>query len=198
MGYDAFVRCNCYRDGKSTRPPVSPRKWHLDTTDGYIQEDADLTDREQSLLRDWELHGCEHVYQRYADERVGNIWAVGEARYLIQTYFTEDEIPVLYDMLPHCNEAHVRKRGGGGDGVIANLGVPLLHLFHRDSRQLAPFNKNTTCDTLKTIHKDHKNPDFNWMLDFSLSVQPTQHGTLAARLGRPPLWTFEQTAAEQP
>ena len=74
MGYDAFVCCNCWREGKTTKPPVPLDDLYIDS-DGWLTahslDGAQDWDRYYEL-EDWKDSGCEHEGMGY-DFHLGNI-----------------------------------------------------------------------------------------------------------------------------
>ncbi len=73
MGLDAAVGCNCYRDGKTSEPPV-PRSYiergddhRFSLKDGYFGEYFDE-------FWNWAVSCCPHPQMDFASERIAN-WA---------------------------------------------------------------------------------------------------------------------------
>lgn len=74
MGLDATVSCNCFREGRTTEPPI-PRDWL------YLDEEGDWSCRPEheaeycwSELYEWKQRCCEHEGMDYASEHISN-WA---------------------------------------------------------------------------------------------------------------------------
>jgi hypothetical protein len=77
MGLDAYVACNCYRDGKTPRPPFAD-KIMLDENGelGFISP-ADVGPKEWQALAEWKRGACAHRDMWFASERIGTWGSVG-------------------------------------------------------------------------------------------------------------------------
>jgi hypothetical protein len=72
MGMDAYVRCNCWEQGKCSPPPVPV------VANGSFMNPVhrdDLSDEENDelaeLVIDWQETACEHLMMDYAHEHIG-------------------------------------------------------------------------------------------------------------------------------
>lgn len=107
MGYDAFVPCNCWRDGRAASPPC-PVVW--DEADGmYVPEPALDTDEAFWQVAAWQRTACLHRNMKVADEHLGNLSALSELRAAIATIGRE-RLPTLARILPTFNGGHVPVR----------------------------------------------------------------------------------------
>jgi len=74
MGLDATVSCNCFKEGRTTLPPI-PRDWLCFDEEGYLscrpEHEAEYSWPE---LYRWQQKCCEHDGMDYARERIAN-WA---------------------------------------------------------------------------------------------------------------------------
>jgi len=91
MGYDAYVRCNCYKEGKINKPYFS--EYLIEDIEGYelllpdnIKNDENLSEKIYRDFSDWEYKGCEHEYMEYYNCRISNAggmgWLVGAIEYI--------------------------------------------------------------------------------------------------------------------
>ncbi|MEK4512059.1 MULTISPECIES: hypothetical protein [Paenibacillus] len=71
MGLDAYVNCNCVKEGKVKPPPfdISLLEW----TDEGIDLSDSADDGTYHLFLKWREHACEHENFRYYYNRVANI-----------------------------------------------------------------------------------------------------------------------------
>lgn len=106
MGYDAYVRCNCYKKGK-TKPfkymeyvKDYPDYLELELPD-EIEKDSELVEKiEQEFL---DYFGCEHENMKIVSERIANISGMGALRFAIKCCGGEKEFPTLATQLPESN-----------------------------------------------------------------------------------------------
>ncbi len=123
MGLDASVKCDCFRSGLTTEPPV-PRDWlHVDE-EGYLnlkpEHDSDEAFAE---VYDWMQGCCGDPDLRYASEHIAN-WS---GYRLFQQSLAEagwDKFPVLRGELPDAN-------GGRTEAPESALALGELTLFRR-------------------------------------------------------------------
>lgn len=123
MGLDATVMCNCYRDGRTSEPPV-PRDWLEIDAEGYLNLKTEHDSDERFIeVHHWMETCCAHPGMRAAWERISN-WsgyrlfqeAIGKIGW--------DRFPVLERELPRAN-------GGltASSASVAALGE--IELFRR-------------------------------------------------------------------
>jgi hypothetical protein len=70
MGLDAYVQCNCFRDGKAKNPPFDPKLLTFKNNILDISEDVD-DDTYYSYIN-WIKDACEHTNFEIIQERVSN------------------------------------------------------------------------------------------------------------------------------
>ncbi|MBR0237575.1 MAG: hypothetical protein IJQ39_05765 [Thermoguttaceae bacterium] len=117
MGLDAYVPCNCYREGKTKTPPPIQEELYMDE-DGFLRPVRyrgipydELKDDEEFQkiyddLYDWQTNACEHKDGEYASERVGN-WSTARYFTWVVRQFPEGSFPLLIDLLPGSNGGSV-------------------------------------------------------------------------------------------
>ncbi len=114
MGYNAFVPCNCYRQGLATSPP-HPELVAIDE-DGsvYIDFPAGLWEQNQALylqmdqaFDDWRDHACTHPGMEAADERLANMSGMAAFRRIVAERGANGRFPVLAAHLPQANCGHL-------------------------------------------------------------------------------------------
>lgn len=121
MGLDASVRCHCWRDGKTTRPPF-PREWcEIDADDELsLQSEYDSDERWMTLHR-WRQDCCPHPGMRLVQERIGNVAGMGQLRAALRDAGSE-RFAVLLREIPRAN-------GGRTDAATAALALAELDRF---------------------------------------------------------------------
>lgn len=117
MGLDAYVPCNCYREGKTKTPPPTQEELCIDE-DGFLRPVRyrdipydEIKDDEEfrkiyDELDDWKWNACEHKYGNYIDERVGN-WSTARYFTWVVRQFPEGSFPLLIDLIPAANGGSV-------------------------------------------------------------------------------------------
>lgn len=92
MGLDAFVTCNCWRDGKSKPPPVPRERIRLDA-DGWLELDMpEPIDPElQQAFDEWsdDPAACSHSDMDAAFERISNYGGFRHFEYALHTLGAE-------------------------------------------------------------------------------------------------------------
>lgn len=110
MGYDAFVPCNCYKNGKTVPPPFE--EYVVIDEDGLIEmvlpdglRDAgwDICSKYYLPFDRWMMDACEHEDMRYLFERIANISGMSKFRNLLEERGGEPLFPVLSKYLPRSN-----------------------------------------------------------------------------------------------
>jgi len=108
MGYDAFVRCNCYKEGKIKKPYFS--EYLIETIDGFelnlpknILDDKYLSEKIENDFFDWEYNGCEHEDMEYINCRISNAGGMGYLIGAIEYINKFEKIPLLMDYVKNCN-----------------------------------------------------------------------------------------------
>lgn len=104
MGLDAYVPCNCYKDGK-TKPPPFPEDYIFFEEETGMPELAQpyFEDGEKwNAFMDWRITACEHEDMEIATERIAN-W--GGLRYFQQALARVgwEYFPTLHAEIPDYN-----------------------------------------------------------------------------------------------
>lgn len=114
MGYDAFVKCNCYKEGKTTKPPFEEYtsfdfEFGIDINppDEIYKNDEKKYYEILSDFDNWKDTACEHENMDYLSLRVGNISAMSAFRNMIKQLNTNDRLPILSNQLPTSNDGHL-------------------------------------------------------------------------------------------
>lgn len=76
MGLDAFVYCNCLKEGK-TKPYTLPFGWRFNAETGYFEPDINTDDDDEfdakwQDLQDWAGDACEHGDLIHTFDRIAN------------------------------------------------------------------------------------------------------------------------------
>lgn len=131
MGLDAFVRCNCWDEGRTTPPPVPPEdiilcegRWEL--VPAY--DDRWWGDPDVVAFQQWRGSDgvCRHGRLEAAREWVSNWSGVGELRRAFASVGAE-LIPTLVDLLPTPN-------GGEVDAERSQRALDELPIFRERCR----------------------------------------------------------------
>ena len=137
MGLDAFVRCNCFEEGKCTPPP----KPFL-SSDVYRDEEGYLCSRMLDGLRKkydrrqfearfldldrtfetWTDNSCEHEYGEYCSEWISNWAGVSEFQCLVGEINELTPLPLLSKIMPDGN-------GGSYPARLAHATLKELNTF---------------------------------------------------------------------
>ncbi|MCU0514274.1 MAG: hypothetical protein MUE40_17095 [Anaerolineae bacterium] len=75
MGLDAFVRCNCYRDGQAQPFPLPHLEAHIVVNDdGFLALNVPEDDHPEALRQfdEWKSHACPHEGMMVVFERISN------------------------------------------------------------------------------------------------------------------------------
>ena len=122
MGLDAFVRCNCWRDGKTKPVPVPLELMKIDE-EGYFDLTLPYEGNEETyaLFDGWCENGCGHEGMQIIHERVCN-W--GGKRFFLEALERAgiENFPVLWNEFPQSN-------GGQLSVENARLGLQELHFL---------------------------------------------------------------------
>lgn len=107
MGLDAYVKCNCFKNGLAAKLPFAEELLTCDA-DGYfdvkrLPEVSDVEYHElERRLHEWERNACPHYKMYYCSEWVGNWWGVRAFQQAMGQIGAE-HFPVLYNALPDGN-----------------------------------------------------------------------------------------------
>ncbi len=105
MGYDAYVRCNCYKEGKTVPPPYEE----------HVKEDLEFYyldlywkthKKENEAFSNWIQNACPHEDMEICSERLANISGMSQFRSLIKDR-GEKNYPTLKEHLPQSNGGHL-------------------------------------------------------------------------------------------
>lgn len=105
MGLDAFVYCNCFKEGKTTEPPLDKSLIVIDEEGFYnlnIPESEETFPLYQDLT-EWMKICCKHKDMLYAYERVGS-WSMVAFFKGILINIGEKHLPILLNSTPTGNE----------------------------------------------------------------------------------------------
>lgn len=100
MGYDAYVNCNCYKEGK-TADFLYEEYLQIDE-DGVYPVDGSNDEVYKEFYK-WKKTACIHPDMEMADEHLANAWGMGEFKLLIEKLGGKDIFPILSQYLPVCN-----------------------------------------------------------------------------------------------
>ncbi|MFB0563896.1 MAG: hypothetical protein ACETWM_22075 [Candidatus Lokiarchaeia archaeon] len=104
MGLDAYVPCNCYKEGKTKPTPFPEEYIFIDEETGMPELIPKYKDDEEkwNTLMDWRLTACDHEDMEIASERISN-W--GGLRYFQQALARMgwEHFPTLRDEIPDYN-----------------------------------------------------------------------------------------------
>lgn len=108
MGYDAYVRCNCFKEGK-TKPfkyikyvKDYPEYLELELPE-EIKKNAELAEKIEDDFYNWQYSACEHKDMEVISERIANASGMGALRFAIESCGGEKEFPTLATQLPEYN-----------------------------------------------------------------------------------------------
>lgn len=107
MGYNAFVKCNCYRDGKlSSNPPFD--KYIKENEEGiWLDLDWETNQEKHEEFERWKYSKpCEHPNMEVCSERLANISGMAAFRTIIYELGTH-KYPILSQYLPEVNGGHL-------------------------------------------------------------------------------------------
>lgn len=111
MGYDAHVRCNCFKKGKVK--PFKYIQYVVDATEGYELnlpqsiQGTPLQDTIESEFDDWKNFSCEHDYQEYYTTRICNVSGMSHFGSTLELLNGKETLPTLYECLPESNDGFV-------------------------------------------------------------------------------------------
>lgn len=108
MGYDAFVICNCFKEGKTKEPPYKDFM-KFDVEGIYLDLDLNYEQDEHLYLKkhqefdDWKRTACPHKDMRFASEHLANISGMADFDNMLQEFGGEKRFPTLVKYLPVSN-----------------------------------------------------------------------------------------------
>ena len=77
MGLDAYVACNCYREGKASRPSFADRLMIDEFGEVALAATANIDRIDRQQLDAWKENACPHSYMWCVNERIGSWGGVG-------------------------------------------------------------------------------------------------------------------------
>lgn len=113
MGYDAFVRCNCYELEKTKPFKFSqflksyPESIELELPEKLPKDISEPKDQIRSMYNEWLYDACEHEDMEYYSERIANISGMGWLRSCITWLGGKQEFPALGTQLPESNDGYM-------------------------------------------------------------------------------------------
>ncbi|WP_459210989.1 hypothetical protein [Aquimarina rhabdastrellae] len=154
MGYDAYVRCNCYKEGKATNPPCSTDLIKDDDLE-FLYIDVNYGDDPEMVtaFENWTSNGaCEHQDMEICSERLANISGMAAFRTIISELGFE-KYPILSEHLPESNGGHLPVE-------YANLmEQELENLKQEDSNErLVVLNEVTTNQRIQSTNSNYEKP----------------------------------------
>ena len=109
MGYDAYVRCNCFEKGK-VKPfrylkyvKACPEWLELELPE-EIKNQKKLSDEIENDFYDWCNTACEHEYMEYYSERLCNISGMAWLKSCLDWLNVNNEFSTLRNQLPESND----------------------------------------------------------------------------------------------
>lgn len=118
MGYDAFVLCNCYKEGKTSDPPYPDFIRISDEGIDLDLQNVDTFDSEEKLniyieFDQWKATGCSHENMRYANESIANSSGMVDFITALEEQNGEMKFPVLMKCLESRNERSISSEMSG-------------------------------------------------------------------------------------
>jgi len=111
MGYSAHVACNCYKEGKTTKPPYEEYMvWDEEEGTYYLEIPHVIWRRDEKKyyqmmdeFDEWKLTACAHKDLLLCDEFLTNSLGMGDFRFIIKDLGGQKKFPVLTKFLPQYN-----------------------------------------------------------------------------------------------
>lgn len=109
MGYNAYVICNCYKEGKTVEPPY--KEYVASDEDGIFihvpeeirKEDKDKYYSIKAAFDEWKETACEHEDMDLVWIQIANSAGMERFRYILEKLGGESRFPVLLEYLPTFN-----------------------------------------------------------------------------------------------
>jgi hypothetical protein len=102
MGLDATVSCNCFKEGRTTQPPIPPDWLYLDDEGYWSCRPEHEAEYSWPEFYRWKQTCCEHEGMNYARERISN-WAGYRLFQEALEKIGWDNFPILRSELPSVN-----------------------------------------------------------------------------------------------
>lgn len=113
MGYDAYVRCNCY-ELRKTKPfkfsqflKTYPEYIDLELPKKLPKHISESKEQIREQYYEWLHKACEHEYMNYCSERRANISGMAWLKSCIDWLGGEKEFPALGTQLPEYNDGYM-------------------------------------------------------------------------------------------
>ncbi len=112
MGYNAFVHCNCYKDGKTSIPPYKKFVRYNEETGLYldiphkVKKYNDAYEMENAFWN-WKKNACPHDDMELVSVRLCNVSGMAEFEYAIEQKGGKHKYPILTKYLPGSNDGIV-------------------------------------------------------------------------------------------
>lgn len=108
MGYDAYVHCDCYKQGKTPKPPheeyiVFDEEGLYLHVPGLYEKDQEKFWEMENEFEQWKRSACPHEDMEIASEHLANIMGMGAFRTLVAEMGGSKRFPVLSKYLPTSN-----------------------------------------------------------------------------------------------
>ncbi len=109
MGYDAFVICTCYQEGKTTEPPhkeflrFDQEGLHLDVPSELWDQNKEIVLQMHAAFNKWLATACKHKDMRQISQRLANITDMAWFRQIIEILGGSTAYPTLTQYLPNTN-----------------------------------------------------------------------------------------------
>jgi hypothetical protein len=108
MGYDAFVLCNCYKEGKTPAPPyfdcvkIDDYGPYLDLESMSTTEGKEFL-QQQEAFESWQKNACPHEDMELVSVHLSNIAGMRAFKALLKECGGAERFPVLSSYLPVAN-----------------------------------------------------------------------------------------------
>jgi len=119
VGLDAYVNCNCLKEGKAKLPPV-PVEW-IDGCAMPVSSKPFSWSEEDNLIYEWQKTACEHLDMKYASVWIANWFMYRQFKQALE-YTGWNFFPQLQLELPESND-------GSTNALAAQLCRSELELF---------------------------------------------------------------------
>lgn len=112
MGYNAFVVCNCYKEGKTTAPPYKEFLYEdeeglgLELKSIHDQDKTEYYQRHQEFDA-WKQKACPHENLELANERLANSSGMTSFKAILHDFGGEKRFPILIKYLPTSNDGNL-------------------------------------------------------------------------------------------
>lgn len=146
MSYSAFVVCNCYQKGKTTKPPFEEYVkfdedgLYIDIPDEIWRKDEQSYYRIEDEFEEWKNNACEHKEMELCDEYLSNSLGMDNFKQIIRNLGGEKKYPTLTAHLP-----------------IANGGILPVNVASTALKELLELEKEKSIEERITLSEDKTN-----------------------------------------